>query len=105
MTIELYPPDPVPDDDGESDFRVASARRRIAVSVGGAVLVAALLAYVLAGRGAQFSAAVREAPISLLALSVLLQIGALLTRTEAWTVCVRAAGDRKSTRLNSSHRL
>ena len=55
-------------------------------------MVTALLVYVLAGRGAQFSAALRTAPLSLLALSVLLQIGALLARTEAWTICVYAAG-------------
>src|SRR3984957_10478004 len=67
-------------------------RRRIAVSVGGAVVVAGLLVYVLAGRGSQFSAALRTAPLTLVGLSVLLQIGALLARTEAWTICVRAAG-------------
>jgi hypothetical protein len=55
-------------------------------------VVTALLVYVLAGRGAQFSAALLTAPLSLLALSVLLQIGALLARTEAWTICVYAAG-------------
>ncbi len=99
MNIELHPPDPVPDADGEGDFRVASMRRRIAVSVGGAVIVAVLLAYVLAGRAAQFSAAVRTAPITLVLLSVLLQIAALLTRTEAWTICVRAAGGTVSRRV------
>ena len=67
-------------------------RRRIGVSVGGAVAVGALLVFVLAGRGSQFSAALRTAPLTLVALSVLLQIGALLTRTEAWAICVRAAG-------------
>ena len=67
-------------------------RRRIAVSVVGAVAVAALLVYVLAGRGSQFSAALRTAPLTLVGLSVLLQIVALLTRTEAWAICVRAAG-------------
>jgi uncharacterized membrane protein YbhN (UPF0104 family) len=74
-------------------------RRRIAVSVGGAVAVAALLAYVLGGREAQFSAAVQTAPITLLVLSVLLQIVALLTRTEAWMICVRAAGGTISRRV------
>src|SRR5947209_13034356 len=74
-------------------------RRRIAVSVGGAVAVAALLVYVLAGRGSQFSAALRTAPLTLVALSVLLQIGALLTRTEAWAICVRAAGGTVSRRV------
>jgi uncharacterized membrane protein YbhN (UPF0104 family) len=67
-------------------------RRRIAVSIGGAVAVVALLVYVLAGRGSQFSAALQTAPLTLIGLSVLLQIGAVLSRTEAWTICVRAAG-------------
>jgi hypothetical protein len=74
-------------------------RRRIAISAGGTFGVAALLGYVLAGRGAQFSAALRTAPIALVALSVLLQIGALLTRTEAWTICVRAAGGTVNRRV------
>ena len=77
MTVELHPPDPICDDSVERDFRVASMRRRIVVSVGGAVAVAALLGYVLAGRGSQFSAALRTAPLTLVGLSVLLQIGAL----------------------------
>ncbi len=99
MNLEPHLPDPVPDDDGERDLRVRSMGRQIAVSIGGAVAVAALLAYVLAGRGAQFSAALRTAPITLVALSVLLQIGALLTRTEAWVICVRAAGGTVSRRV------
>jgi hypothetical protein len=87
-----HPPDNAPDDVGQRDFRVVSMRRRIAISVSGTLGVAALLGYILAGRGGQFSAALGTAPITLVALSVLLQIGALLTRTEAWTICVRAAG-------------
>jgi uncharacterized membrane protein YbhN (UPF0104 family) len=74
-------------------------RRKFAVSVGGALVVAAVLVYVLAGRGAQFSAALRTAPITLVVLSVLLQIGALLARTEAWTICVRAAGGSAGRRV------
>jgi uncharacterized membrane protein YbhN (UPF0104 family) len=99
VTLELHPLDPVCDDRVERDFRVSSMRRRIAVSVGGAVAVAALLGYVLAGRGSQFTAALRTAPLTLVGLSVLLQIGALLARTEAWTICVRAAGGTVSRRV------
>ena len=62
-------------------------------------MVGAVLAWVLAGRGAQFSAALRTAPITLVALSVLLQVGALLARTEAWTICVRAAGGAVNRRV------
>ena len=99
MTLEPHPPVPACDDGVERDSRGSSMRRRIAVSVGGAVAVAALLVYVLAGRGSQFSAALRTAPLTLVGLSVLLQIGALLTRTEAWAICVRAAGGTVSRRV------
>ena len=88
----VHSPDPGPDDAAERGSREPVMRRRMAISVGGTLAVAALLGYVLAGRGAQFSAALRTAPISLVALSVMLQIVGLLTRTEAWTICVRAAG-------------
>src|SRR3981081_3827270 len=89
---ETQPPDPMPDGVGERDSRVASMRRRITISVGGALVGGARLGYVVAWRGGQFSTALRTAPIPLLALSVRLQIGALLARTEAWTICVQAAG-------------
>jgi hypothetical protein len=99
VTLELHPQDAVCDDGVEPDCRVSSMRRRIAVSVGGAIVVAALLAYVLAGHGSQFSAALRTAPLTLVGLSVLLQIGALLSRTEAWVICVRAAGGTVGSRV------
>ncbi|MGH2842618.1 MAG: lysylphosphatidylglycerol synthase domain-containing protein [Solirubrobacteraceae bacterium] len=99
MILELHPPDAGCGDGVERDVRVCSLRRRIAVSVGGAIAVAGLLVYVLAGRGSQFSAALRTAPLTLVGLSLLLQIGALLTRTEAWAICVRAAGGTVSRRV------
>ncbi len=99
MTVVLHPPDPGCEDAGERDCRVSSMRLRIAVSAAGAVVVAAVLVYVLAGRGSQFSAALRTAPLTLVGVSVLLQIGALLTRTEAWVICVRAAGGTVSRRV------
>ncbi|MGZ6692738.1 MAG: lysylphosphatidylglycerol synthase domain-containing protein [Solirubrobacteraceae bacterium] len=69
------------------------------LSVLGALVVACLLGFVLAGRRAQFIAALRTAPISLLALAMLLQILALLARSEAWNICVRAAGGTVTRRL------
>lgn len=62
------------------------------LSVVGALAVTGVLGFVLAGRSGQFIAALHSAPISLLALAALLQIVALLARTEAWNVCVGAAG-------------
>ena len=47
---------------------------------------------VLTGRRAQFAAALHAAPIWILSLAVVLQLGALIARTEAWYVCVRATG-------------
>ena len=99
MNIEQHTPEGACREGVEQDFRVPSMRRRIVVSVGGTIAVAALLAYVLAGRGSQFSAALRTAPLTLVGLSVLLQIGALLARTEAWAICVRAAGGTVSRRV------
>jgi uncharacterized membrane protein YbhN (UPF0104 family) len=54
---------------------------------------------VLAGRRHQFIAALHTAPISLLAVSAALQIAALLARSEAWNICVRAAGGTLPRRL------
>jgi uncharacterized membrane protein YbhN (UPF0104 family) len=86
-------------DPEEARFRLSLFRRRIALSILGALIVTGLLAFVLAGRSEQFSAALRTAPLSLLALAVLLQIGALVARSEAWNVCVRAAGGTVNRRV------
>ncbi|HEY6395952.1 MAG TPA: lysylphosphatidylglycerol synthase domain-containing protein [Solirubrobacteraceae bacterium] len=69
------------------------------MSVLGALVVTGVLVFVLAGRREQFSAALRTAPLSLLAVAVLLQIVALVARSEAWNVCVRAAGGTVSRRV------
>jgi uncharacterized membrane protein YbhN (UPF0104 family) len=81
------------------DVRLSSFWRRVGVSILGAVVVSGVLAFVIAGRGRQFIAALHTAPISLLALAVSLQIVALLARSEAWNVCVRAAGGTVSRRV------
>ena len=83
----------------EPDLGFSAFRRRIALSVLGALVVTGVLAYVLAGRAGQFSAALQTAPIALVALAVLLQIVALLARSEAWNVCVRAAGGTAGRRV------
>ena len=74
-------------------------RARVALSVVGAVLVAAALGAELAGRRGQFTAALHSAPVWILALAVVLQIVALVARTEAWHVCVRATGSPLARRL------
>jgi hypothetical protein len=79
-------------EDEERDLRLSTFRRRIALSILGALVVGGVLAFVLAGQAGKFGLALRTAPISLLTVAVLLQIVALLARSEAWNICVRAAG-------------
>ena len=81
------------------DLGLSSFRRRVGLSILGALVVTGVLAFVLAGRGGQFIAALHTAPISLLVLAASLQIVALLARSEAWNVCVRAAGGTVSRRV------
>jgi uncharacterized membrane protein YbhN (UPF0104 family) len=80
-------------------WRALSLRQRTVVSVLGAVIVTGALAVELTGRSGQFTAALRAAPLSILALTILLQLVALISRTEAWNVCVRATGATVSRRV------
>jgi uncharacterized membrane protein YbhN (UPF0104 family) len=67
-------------------------RRRTALSVIGAATVAAVLGAVLAGKREDFVTALDAAPLWLLGIAALLQAVALVARSEAWHVCVSAAG-------------
>jgi uncharacterized membrane protein YbhN (UPF0104 family) len=67
-------------------------RHRALITVVGSLATAAVLALVLAGRGDEFSAALSDASAGVLALTVLLQIVALLARSEAWHLSIEAAG-------------
>lgn len=66
--------------------------RRTALSVIGAAAVTGVLAAVLVGKRGDFSIALRSAPLWLLAIAAVLQAVALVARSEAWHVCVSAAG-------------
>ena len=92
MSLKPYPVTAGSIEPEGCDPRLSSFRRRIALSVLGALVVTGVLAFVLAGRSGQFSAALRTAPTSFLALAVMLQLVALLARSEAWNICIRAAG-------------
>jgi uncharacterized membrane protein YbhN (UPF0104 family) len=62
------------------------------VSLGGGLLVAIALAIALAGHGHEFIVALGSAPFWVLGIAVALHVCWLLARTEAWGVCIRAAG-------------
>ena len=75
-----------------ADIRDFGRRRRIAITVVGSLTTAAILAFLLAGRRHQFAAALSDAAAWVLAVTVLAQIVALLARSEAWHLTIRAAG-------------
>jgi uncharacterized membrane protein YbhN (UPF0104 family) len=58
----------------------------------GSLATAAILAFLLAGRHDEFAAALSGAAAWVLAVTVLLQIVALLARSEAWHLTIRVAG-------------
>jgi hypothetical protein len=66
--------------------------RRIVVGVAGAVGVAAVVVAVLAHHRAAFVTALHSAPVGILVAAAALQLVALVARSGAWWICVRAAG-------------
>jgi uncharacterized membrane protein YbhN (UPF0104 family) len=79
-------------------LRSYARRWRAALSVIGAAAVAALLAALLVGKRGDFSTALHAAPLWLLGIAAILQAVALVARSEAWNICVRAAGGTVSRR-------
>jgi uncharacterized membrane protein YbhN (UPF0104 family) len=69
-----------------------SRRRSVLTTAAGAVAVTGVLAYVMADRRQEFGAALGAAPVWILITATALQLLALVSRTEAWRVCVAAAG-------------
>jgi len=69
-----------------------AARRRTPLTVVGTLLAVGVLVLVLAGRWGQFARAAAGAPWWALTAAAALQTASLLSRTEAWNVCVHAAG-------------
>jgi uncharacterized membrane protein YbhN (UPF0104 family) len=99
LSLEFHPPAIGLAEADECSLGLPSLRRRAALSVLGALAVTGVLGFVLARRGGQFSTALHSAPIALLLLAMMLQILALLARSEAWNICVRAAGGTVTRRL------
>ncbi len=79
--------------------RPPSLRSRALLAVGLTLVAAAALVWVLASRRGQFSTAVLTAPVWLLLIAALLQLVSLVTRSEAWNFCMRAAGSGTSRRV------
>lgn len=73
-------------------------RHPAAVSITGSLVVAGALAIAMAGSFDEFMSALGSAPLWLLAAAVALHVSWLIARSEAWSVCIGAAGGRVSRR-------
>jgi uncharacterized membrane protein YbhN (UPF0104 family) len=67
-------------------------RRRGTITVAGSVATAAMLVWLISGRRHEFVDALSSVELWVFAATVLLQIGALVSRSEAWHLTIQAAG-------------
>jgi uncharacterized membrane protein YbhN (UPF0104 family) len=74
-------------------------RHRTLITVVGSLATAGALAFVLAGHRDEFTEALSEAALWVLAVTALLQIVALLARSEAWHLSIQAAGGTVARRI------
>ena len=80
-------------------LRAFVRRRRTPLAVVGSLLTAAILVALLAGRRDEFSEALSSASAWVLAVTALLQIVALVSRSEAWHITIEAAGGTVARRV------
>lgn len=78
--------------------RLMLRRHPTAVSLGGGTVVAIALAIALAGHGREFVTALGSAPYWILGAAVAMHVVWLIARSEAWSVCIGAAGGSVSRR-------
>jgi uncharacterized membrane protein YbhN (UPF0104 family) len=74
-------------------------RHRTAITIVGSLVTAAALAFVLSGHRDEFTDALSSASLWVLAVAVVLQIVALLARSEAWHLTIEAAGGTVARRV------
>ena len=74
-------------------------RARTPILIAGSLACAVALALVLVGRGHDFAAALSSVALLVLGASVLLQVVALLARSEAWHLSIEAAGGTVARRV------
>jgi uncharacterized membrane protein YbhN (UPF0104 family) len=79
-------------------LRALPRRHPVAVTVAGTIAVGAAVTYGLWDKRGSFATALTDASWWILGLAVLLQVIWLIARSEAWHVCVGAAGGRVNRR-------
>jgi hypothetical protein len=75
------------------------SRHRRSITIVGSVGAAVVLAAILWGRRDEFSTALSSASIGVLLVAAGLQLVALLARSEAWHICIAAAGGTVARRV------
>lgn len=73
-------------------LRGIARRNQTLITIAGSLATLAVLVLLLAGRRDEFADALASAPVWLLGVAALLQIVALLARSEAWHLTIEAAG-------------
>jgi uncharacterized membrane protein YbhN (UPF0104 family) len=76
----------------------AAGRRRTALTAVVSVLASLVLVVALAGKWGELEAGITGAPLAIVLVATLLQVLALVSRSEAWHVSVRASGATVSRR-------
>ena len=71
---------------------MTAGRRRALLTVAGSLATAGLLVWLLAGRREEFTAALSSVPAWTVVLTALLQMVALVSRSEAWHLTIEEAG-------------
>lgn len=101
QTVAAAPPASPPNAPVEPIRRLLEfgRRRRTLITVVGSLITAAVLVWVLAGRREEFTAALSSAAAWVIAVTVLLQVIALVARTEAWHLTIEAAGGTVARRV------
>jgi uncharacterized membrane protein YbhN (UPF0104 family) len=80
-------------------LRGFAGRHQALLTVLGSLITAAILVVVLAGKRDEFTAALSSAAVWVLAVTVLLQVVALVSRSEAWHLTIEAAGGAVERRI------
>jgi len=80
-------------------LRAFGRRHRTPITIVGSLATAGALAFVLSGHRDEFADALSSASLWVLAVAVLLQIVALLARSEAWHLTIEAAGGTVARRV------
>jgi uncharacterized membrane protein YbhN (UPF0104 family) len=80
-------------------LRLFGRRHRTAITIVGSLVTAAILVFMLSGHREEFADALSSASLWVLAVAVLLQIVALLARSEAWHLTIEAAGGTVARRV------